>query len=102
MTNLTQAPLTQLQRKLKERGDVAHLAGDFELAKMLLWAEHTIEDLNVEIRIAQLNAKRMTEERCISELLEAINTKKVDATPVKKERTDTLPEWLQEVFGGEA
>ena len=91
-----------LLNDLKNWGDAAHLCGDFELAGFLLEVEGTVKDLQKEIEIAQHNAKRMTEERCIDELLEAINTKKVDATPVKKERTDTLPEWLQQVFGGEA
>ena len=91
-----------LLNDLKNWGDAAHLCGDFELARFLLEVEGTIKDLQKEIEIAQHNATRVTEDRCIDELLEAINTKKVDAIPVKKERTDALPEWLQQVFGGEA
>ena len=98
----TTNPMEKLINQLKDLGDSAHLAGEFELSTVLLEAEKTIRALDREVEVAQHNAACAAREQCIEELLEAINTKRVDAVPVKKERTALLPEWLQEVFGGEA
>ena len=52
----TTNPMEKLINQLKDLGDSAHLAGEFELSTVLLEAEKTIRALDREVEVAQHNA----------------------------------------------
>jgi len=94
--------MEKLINQLKGLGDSAHLAGEFELSIALLEAEKTIRALDREVEVAQHNAACAAREQCIEELLESVYTEKVRLCgSLFLKRFEDMPEWLQEVFGGE-
>ena len=69
----------------------------------MLEAEKTIRTLDKEVEIAQHNAARATREQCVDDLLESVYTEKVRLCgSLFLKRFEDMPEWLQQVFGGEA